>query len=60
MSIVVKIRLFMNTPRVVMDNTKVCAIGGAPVSVGIFFEPQYETSRMTVTDISETSKNLEW
>ena len=50
----------MNIPRVVMDNTKVFAIGGAPVSVRIFFEPRYETSRMAVTDISETSKNLEW
>ena len=55
-----KIRLSMDIPRVVMDNTKDFAIDGAPVSVTIFLETRYEMSRMVVTDISETSKNLEW
>ena len=50
----------MGIPRVAMDNTRVFATDGAPVGVTIFFEPRYETSHMAVTDISETSKNLDW
>ena len=42
----------------VMDNTKVLAMGRALVSARIFFEPQYEMSRIAVTNISETSKKL--
>ena len=41
-----------------MDNTKVLAMGRALVSARIFFEPQYEMSRIAVTNISETSKKL--
>ena len=49
----------MGIPRVAMDITRVFATDGAPVGVTILFEPRYETSRMTVTAISETPKNLE-
>ena len=42
----------------VMDNTKVLAIGRILVSVRIFFEPQDEMSRIAVTNISETSPKL--